>query len=104
MARPRPAFIVGIIVLVHSLDVLTFALALTFYAVPIEQERNILMVGAYSAGGYALIVAYKLLFVAGLLFLLSRITEKPFWPPFLFVYIVGIAGTCANLLSIHRIW
>lgn len=104
MSKPRPAVVAGTVVAAHALDFLTFWMALALYAVPIEQERNGLAVAAYQAGGYALIAAYKLLLVAIMLGILSRVTEKPFWPPYLFIYILGIVGTCANLLSIHRIW
>ena len=93
----------SLVVVAHSLDVLTFWMALALFGIPISAEQNPWMVGAYSAGGYLLVLASKAAFVSLMLYLLHRVTEKPAWPLFLVAYGAGIIGASSNMYAIHRI-
>ena len=97
----RPGFMVAALLSAHLLDALTFWVALSLYRVPISAEQNALMRGAYTAGGFGLVLVTELTIVAIGVSLLARVTTKPIWPAFLVFYALGLFGTAGNLVSIH---
>ena len=97
----RPGFMVAALIVAHGLDLATFWMALALYGVPLEAERNILMVGAYGIGGFGMVAATEVALVAVAVSLLARITTRPVWPIFLLFYAFGLLGMAENLLAIH---
>lgn len=97
----RPSFAAGLVIAAHSLDAITFWMAVGFAGIPIANEQNPLMVAAYNAGGFEMVVITKIALTALLLALMARVRTKPMWLPFALAYGLGLVGATANLIALH---
>ena len=101
--RYRIPLIALLVIAAHVLDVLTFWVAVAVHDVPLSAEKNPWMAAVYAVGGYTLVFAAKMAFIALILAVMARIQNKPLMPAFSIVYGLGLLGATANVIVIMRV-